>query len=65
MEQKVVMTITLTPPYNVQVQFPADPMVCTFMLSEAKKAVDKWFAEQSDKLIQPATTLLGNGNQRA
>jgi hypothetical protein len=61
MDPAATMTITLTPPYQVKVSFPTDPILCAFLLSEAKKAVDKYFAEQAGKLVQPATALPGNG----
>jgi hypothetical protein len=73
MDEKAQIIITWTPPYTVKADFPQNPILCAFLLSEAKKAIDKYFASESNKLIQPATSipgaapenpLAGNGRSR-
>jgi len=59
--QSVKMVITLAPPYTVNVEFPQEPMLCAFMLSEAKKAIDKHFSGENQSRVHLARLDSVNG----
>lgn len=55
------ITITWVPPYGVRADFPEDPILCAFLLAQARKIIDKRF-DDPDTRIQPATSLPGTGS---
>jgi hypothetical protein len=54
--QQAQILITWTEPFEVNVQFPPNPILCEFMLAKAARAVVKHF-ETPPSLITPATMV--------
>jgi len=55
------IVIMLVPPYTVNVEFPSEPIQCAFMLSEAKKAIDKHFSGDVGPRVELAKLDSVNG----
>lgn len=59
--QPAVLTITMQPDGKINVNFPQNAMVVTHMLYEARKLLDRWFAEAQTPKILPASVVPVHG----